>query len=400
MTRIPVVTVLALIAFAPALSAQDGGLIWQQTYDPTTRSDRANAIAVDASAAYVVGIADMMGTTYYGQWRVQKRDLAAGSLLWEQIVLSTAPTRSVVPQGVAVDGSGVYVAGYEHIPNGTGFKVAWRVEKRSLADGSLLWSQVPAPRTPNDAAKAVAVDGTGLYVAGSELKSGDANYQWRIEKRSLLTGAVVWTVASNPSTAEDLVYAVAVDGTGLYIAGQQIVKGGYEAWRIEKRNLSTGALIWSVMNNPTSSDWGWNADRPYAIAVDSTGLYAAGGDAGVTDGLTWNMQWRLEKRSLTNGAVLWTQRSNYGNGADIAYSVALDGAGGMFVAGIDSAPGSNEWRIEKRSTGTGAVVWSQVGDYSAGDDVASAVAASGSTFYVAGLDNATGSQEWRVEKRQ
>jgi len=81
-------------------------------------------------------------------------------------------------------------------------------------------------------AHGVAVDSTGLYIVGSDRVPG--NWRWRIEKRSLITGALIWVKTSNPSSFSDWAWGVAVDRTGVYVVGYDGVPGNWR-WRIEKR---------------------------------------------------------------------------------------------------------------------------------------------------------------------
>ena len=55
------------------------------------------------------------------------------------------------------------------------------MEKRSLTDGSKIWTRVGDPSSGWDQALGVAVDGTGVYVVGSDEV---LHKRWRIEKRS------------------------------------------------------------------------------------------------------------------------------------------------------------------------------------------------------------------------
>jgi hypothetical protein len=101
----------------------------------------------------------------------------------------------------------------------------------------------------------------------------------------------------------DYAYSVAVDSTGIYVVGSTILVGNYE-WRIEKRNLNDGSLIWATTSNygtTTSGD-----DEAMAVAVDSSGIYIAG-----TDRTTGNRYWRIEKRNKTDGSVIWAATSTY-----------------------------------------------------------------------------------------
>ena len=91
--------------------------------------------------------------------------------------------------GIAMDSTAMYVVGFDASPAGDW---RWRIEKRSLADGSL----VPAFGTGGvvtsnpgtnynewDEAHSIAVDSTAMYVIGTDHSFGIFNEQWRIEKR-------------------------------------------------------------------------------------------------------------------------------------------------------------------------------------------------------------------------
>jgi hypothetical protein len=148
---------------------------------------------------------------------------------------------------------------------------------------------------------------------------------------------VIWTQTSHPSGGWDHAYGVAVDGTGVYVVGDDNSLGINWQWRIEKRSLTDGSVIWTQTSHPSD---GW--DHAYGVAVDGTGVYVVGDDNSL--GINW--QWRIEKRSLTDGSVIWTQTSNPSDGLDSAYGVAVDGTG-VYVVGYDESPGNGQWRIEK-----------------------------------------------------
>jgi len=311
----------------------------------------------------------------------------------------------VSASGVAVDGTGVYVVGRDRAPGND----EWRIEKRSLGDGSVIWAQTENPSgSTSGRARYIAIDATGIYVAGVDNVPG--NDEWRIEKRSLTTGAVVWTQTSNPSTGPDETMGIAVDGTGVYVVGYDNLPGDSE-WRIEKRSLTTGALVTTfgtagvVQENPTTA----NPDRSEGVAVDASGLYVVG-----IDDLTGFYEWRIEKRSLTTGLLITTFgtggfiREAISSGDDQAFGVAVDGSG-MYIAGVDQNTSGNydEWRIEKRALndgsfvsafGSGGVV---VEDPSPKHNDANVVCVDGTGVYVAGDDQAASGDkfEWRIEKR-
>jgi hypothetical protein len=125
--------------------------------------------------------------------------------------------------------------GYDSSPGNT----QWRIEKRSLTDGSLIWQQTENPSSSYDEAYAVALDGTGMYVVGTDSLPG--NTQWRVEKRSLTDGTPIWQQTNNPSSGDDGAYCIAVDSNGLYIVGYEFVRTDW-GWRIEKRSLVPSTL--------------------------------------------------------------------------------------------------------------------------------------------------------------
>jgi len=168
---------------------------------------------------------------------------------------------------------------------------------RASPAGEIIWSQTNNPSDDFDVARRVAVDGTGIYIVGTDSIPG--NDEWRIEKRSLTDGSLISSfgnggvVTSNPSSGYDAAYGVAVDASGIYIVGVDNIPGN-DGWRIEKRRLDNGDIIWTVTNNPSAG-----GDRAGGVAVDSTGVYIVGFDES-----PGNYQWRIEKRSLTDGSLI------------------------------------------------------------------------------------------------
>ena len=114
-------------------------------------------------------------------------------------------------------------------------------------------------------------------------------------------------------------------------------------------------------------------------------------------------QWRIEKRDLTTGALIaafgtaGVVTSNPSAGDDCAQAITAD-ASGIYVAGFDKFPGNDEWRIEKRDLTTGALACTTTSNPSVGFDVVRAITAYASGLYVAGLDESLGDIEWRIEK--
>ena len=318
--------VLFFIANVGTVFAAEGDLVWTQVNNPSAISDAAGPIAVDASGIYVAGYDTIPGNY---QWRIEKRSLSDGAVIWTKTSNPSSDTDYAT--AIAIDASGIYVAGYDYV-SGRFFR--WRIEKRSLSDGAVIWTKTNDPSASHDIANAITIDASGIYVAGFD--SILANYQWRIEKRSLSDGAIIWTKTNNPSAGGDYATAITVDASGIYVAGVDAIPGNNQ-WRIEKRSLSDGAVIWTQTSNPSAS-----YDGPGSIAINAIGIYVAGFDS-----ILANYQWRIEKHSLSDGAVIWTKTNNPSASSDVPGGIAVD-AIGIYVAGNDRASVNDQWRIEKR----------------------------------------------------
>jgi hypothetical protein len=369
------------------------------TSNPSSETEIYRSIAIDGTGIYV-------GAEYYnypsvGLWRIEKRDLTTGALI-PSFGTSGAITTTDGKQiyALVLDGTGLYSGGFDE-PTGNW---QWRIEKRDLNTGALIWFQNSNPSSGNEKVTALAIDGNGLYVAGYD-RVGGPN-RWRIEKRDLNTGALITSFGTNGviiSISSASINAITLDATGLYLAGYDAVPGDAE-WRIEKRDLSTGALITSfgtngvITSNPSSDD-----DQINGITIDATGIYAAGYDKFPGDA-----QWRIEKRNLSTGALI----TSFGTGGivtlnptssneDKINAITLDGSG-LYMAGQTEELGKPQWKMQKRDLVTGNVIWSQINSTNTTNDAYPyAIALDPNSVYSAGYDQDPGSSntQFRIEKR-
>ncbi len=342
-----------------------GGVV---TNDPSTGADQILAIASSSDAIFLGGYDTGTGA---GQWRIEKRDATDGSLV------TTFDTDGIIQfnpaadmdqiTSMTADDSYLYVAGFEDDDTGV-----WRIHKYDITTGALdpgfgvggVATQTLAA-SGDERPQRIKVDSDYLYIAGYDNIPG--NIEWRIEKRNKTSGAlcvsgvecaagtfgVGGVATTNPSVNTDRIYAMAIDDSYIYVGGDDAsVSSANSQWRIEKRDIVTGALVTAfdtdgiIQVNPNTL-LEWVTD----IAVDDTHVYI-GGFIGSTAGT-----WRIEKRDKTDGSL------------DINFSadgVALSEDGGddrvnaigvdsnyLYVAGYGTAPGDNQWLIEKRATSTG-----------------------------------------------
>ena len=314
---------------------RDGGIIWLQTNNPVQderdASDHANAVALDHSALYVVGSDIQLRTR--SQWRMEKRRLSDGEILWVQ-----TGSEGGSATDVAVDETGLYVVG-EDRPVPGGFS-RWVVEKRALDDGGVIWRHEYDQPDHEDLAYAVALAGDALFVVGRQ--GGRYDYHTRLEKRNLDDGELVWVQSGDSPTAYPANTAkdLAVDATSVYLVGAQSTGTPDYQILMEKRDLQTGETIWTQTDNPSES-----TDVARAVAVDESGLYVAGYDS-VPGPLDRDHRWRIEKRGLSDGALLWKRIIDPSTDRDRPAAVAVD-AQCIHVVGSDRSYPDSQWRMER-----------------------------------------------------
>jgi len=373
---------------------RDPTLIWAVTSNPSNDIDYLKSITVHESGVYIVGNDLQLGNS---QWRIEKRSSESGNLIW--VVTQNYSDFSDSANDVIADFSGVYIVG------NSGEKPEWKIEKRDIKEGNLIWSVTSALGMANS----VISDDTGIYVGGYDKTLGNA--QWRIEKRDKTNGELIWEVTSNPSEWFDTVKSMAIDKTGIYLVGiESKEKESFQLWRIEKRNLNDGSLIWVATSNPGV------INNVYSVVVDEKGLYISGTEATKTQNtLIGKSLWRIEKRSIVDGNLIWVVNSNVESETESAEGpvlLAIDGTGlyvvgNYLISGLDS-----EWRIEKRNPNDGSLISLHTLNYSKGSDIPRSIAIDDSGIYIGGIDNQPDDRfpgrlffkktdlEWRIEKRK
>jgi hypothetical protein len=202
----------------------DGDEIWTRQFG-TTGADQANGIFADADSIYVVGTvaAALPGQVATGGTDafVRRYDIT-GHEVWTRQFGTTLADRGL---GIVVDASGVYAVGVVTV---TGNASADAFVRRFDHDGTLVWTRQfggeSAPGQPfgSDAALAVALDASGVYVAGSVgfrlpgQPTGDASNAF--VRKYDGAGTELWTRQFS-TVGTDSALALSVDASGVYVAG-------------------------------------------------------------------------------------------------------------------------------------------------------------------------------------
>ncbi len=374
--------------------------------------DDAAAIAVDADGVYLTGQVQIQKTSKLSEgypivWkgRIEKRRRSDGTGMWSPGI----DTDFTAVRGISLAPDALYLFGSRRY--GGSIATYGRIEKRSRANGSLIW-EPDAPASPLREIVGLCADSTALYAAGVD-QSLQGKFRWGVEKRRSNDGRVLLSVASD-ATVNAYYHAptaVVRDSDALYIAGYQYVSTGNYQWRIEKRSLADLHLIPGfgengvVTSNPSSG-----SDAPWAVALDDSGLYVVG-DESQGPG---KRQWRIEKRDRSDGKLV----AAFGNAGTIQMgesdrswaSAVLADSGAIYVAGSQE----NQFRVEKRNStdgkltasfGTGGFLLTALAPKSG---IAAALAADSTRLYIAGSDNLPEADlkkvtdmdyQWRVEAR-
>lgn len=364
------------------------------TNNSSTAKDWIQRLVLENDNFIAAGIDTTPGNA---QWRLVKRAKVDGSLIAafgdNGIVDSNPGSGDDYLYDIASDGSYLYLVGSDETPGNS----QWRIEKRDITSGALVSAfdsdgvvQLN-PGTDVDFAVAVVVDGSGLYVAGFDRSSG---VYVRLEKRNKTTGVLDGGFGSGGAetlAGDGSQISLAQDSSYLYIAqsdkiqkrdksngtkvsafngdGEVTAPAGVQGLLVDGSYLyafsDTAVFKYDVGNGTLVSAFGGsgeiNVGTPYsvklkAIAVDTTWLYMAG-----NDNENNNEQWRIEKRLKSDGTLVTNfsssgvlQENPSANWDEVRALVVDDTY--IYCAGFDETSSYNQdrqWRLERRNKTTG-----------------------------------------------
>jgi len=327
-------------------AAADGAMLWKKP--------AANAVAVDDADNVVLagdylggGDLDFLITKY----------APGGERLWEQHHGSPAnlPDRS---KALAVDQDGnVVVTGESYTEtDGRHGAIDYLTAKFAAADGSFLWERRYNGSANNyDSPAAVGVDGSGnVVVTGTSYSTSpgryDAHQDCYTAKYAAADGALIWEHRyDGPATNDDAALALAVDGSGNVVVTGSSYNTKDTDFYTAKYASATGMLLWEKRyNGPANGN-----DVGNAVAVDVHGnVVVTGTSQGV--GGAFNSDYYTAKYAAEDGALLWERRYNSStNGYSVARAVAVDENGDVVVTGSSDA----DYYTAKYAAADGAVLW-------------------------------------------
>jgi hypothetical protein len=320
---------------------RDGNEIWTRQFGGEN-PDQAFGVSADSSGVYVAGLT--LGTVPGGGGSaggfdafVRKYD-SDGAEMWTR-QFGTSGSDQVL--AVSVDPSGVYVAGSTSgvLPGGSAG--AAFVRKYDL-NGNAIWTRQFGSST-GDQASAIKADISGVYVAGVTVTfqpPPTPSLQDAFVRKYDVNGNVVWTRQFG-SSAADQARAVTVDASGVYVAGSTFgafpggagSAGGFDAF-VRKYDLN-GNEVWTRQFGTSSSD------QALSAAVDASGVYLAGSTSGAMPGGGGSAggQDAFVRKYDSSGSEVWTRQ--FGSTAtDSANGIAADACGVSVVGQTTGILGS------------------------------------------------------------
>jgi uncharacterized delta-60 repeat protein len=231
------------------------------------------------------------------------------------------------------------------------------------------------PLNSDDSAYAIAVDGSdNIYVTGAS----ESNY---VTIKYDSAGNEIWVKKYNgPSNSDDSASAIAVDGSGnVYVTGSSTGSGSDYDYATIKYD-SNGTELWVRRYDGTGN----STDYVHGMAVDSSGnVYVTGGSIGSGTGPDY-----ATIKYDSAGNQKWVSRYNNGpvNGGDVAYAIAVDSSGNVYVTGTSLTSGNNADYATVKYDSAGTQKWvSRYAGPGIASDTAYAIAVDGSgNIYVTG----------------
>jgi hypothetical protein len=439
-------------SWARTVTSGNGGCDF---YDVATDSS-GNIYAAgyqEGTGSYGYGNGITAAGTASGDNAVLVKYNASGTAQWAKTV--TAGNSSSEFSAVTVDSYGnIYAAGYQKgtgsYDYGNGAAAAGTAVSGNAvlvkydASGAAQWARTVTEGSDESRFNAVAVDSSGnIYAAGRQYGTGSYNYgngavaagadanDNAVLVKYDASGATQWVKTVTERAANSWFAAVAVDSSGnIYAAGCQYdtASYGYGNGAAAAGAADNGNAVLVKYDASGAAQWaksvttGSSFSCFYAVAADSSGIYAAGyqdgtGSYGYGNGITAAGANSGGNAVLVkydaSGAAQWAKTVTEGNSSSEFFAVAADSSGNIYAAGYQEGTGSYGYGNGITATGTatidsnavlvkydpsGTAQWAKTGMEGSDESRFHAVAADSSgNIYAAGYQAGTGSYNYGSE---
>jgi hypothetical protein len=277
----PSIWLFALLCVLTGTKAVAQQLEWSRTFGGTDTAPEVNStqVASDASGVYVAGqvLGRLPGQTRSGEDSFVRKYGFDGRVLWTRQLDVVAFSEQ--PAGMAVDPTGVYLAG-----GGSDGSVSWAFVVRLDSSGRAIWTR---RLSQMGAARSIALHAGALYVGGIRYGSGPSA---AVVARLDLDGNEQWTSAPlgvpDPGGSDSVEY-LAVNDTGIYAAGRV---GAAHVRKLDFSGREVGSF-------------GTGSAGTNGLAADDTGIYVN----------TWDVpsvRHAIHKYA-SDGRLLWSRAANH-----------------------------------------------------------------------------------------
>lgn len=318
--------------------------------------------------------------SYSGVWTLpaQMQALAAGN--WpingpfNYIVALNDGTNTLAGYAVALDSDGnSYWVGYNNVSG----VVHTAIAKYSI-DGYIQWQRRLGDGTDTLFCTEIAVYGSNVYIAGYR-NSPTNTYAFLASYDT--SGNVQWQSDIGGTSADEL-GAISVDSSGnVYIGGSIRTQAvGLQDVFTAKCN-SSGVIQWQRRLG------GAGYDSVYGMTVDSSGNVYGAARTGSTGAGSYDF---LIYKYDNSGAIQW-QRILGGTGSDIAYEVALDSSGNVYVVGYSGSTGTGQTDgVIAKYNSSGTIQWQRYLTSTGSTFFTSVVVDSSDNVYIGGYTSVAG----------
>ena len=332
--------------------AADGAVVWRVAYDAGGGSDQGLAVTIDKSGDAIV-VASVMNAGNYDVYVVRYRDNGTGTpaVVWSR-TWSGAAGRTDIPQAVAYDpvNDRVYVAGYSNNGNNDDYLLL-AFNNSATGDNPPLWTKTyDAGGADRAYAVAVSPDGNGIALTGESSNGTDLD---------LVT--VLWDAAggqlrvwpkSGAGSYNDRGTALAFTPAGNVVVAGYLTNGRGDDLYSAELAAGSATPLWEAVY-----DAGFD-DQPDAVAVDPAGDVYVAATAGVLPAFSKLFVVKYHKNGTAVPDTVWATTYDAGSiNASGASALAVDPAGGVFVAGWRDYAGVKRVVTAKFSRKNGRLLW-------------------------------------------
>lgn len=301
---------------------------------------------------------------------------SSGILVWQHDYSSVTPDGQDGGVAILYKSGYIYITGdVETSPNVKDIIVI----KRDAVTGSLLWNKTyNGAGNQNDHASAMALDNTGnVYICGMSRNTA-TDFDILIVKYNS-AGGFQWDFTGGQA-GFDRGIDIKIDNSGnVFACGTDVTSNDFSEIVTFKFQPDGTQMMQEYLDNGIDSN-----DFAVNIAIDVQGfVYTAGN----VETLNQGVNIALVKYNNA-GVQQWVRYYNAAsNGYDAVRDMKIDASGNIYMTGFSFSTVSNFDYITVKYNSAGTYLWAAryIGDYLAGDNVATGIALDGSgNIYVTG----------------